>query len=101
MIASNVDPFPAAELETNRSGHLTGSQLERFQGSRVPAARTFFAAAACTAFAILLLAPGGPTPNAWLRPLGGTGRLVVAFLLFRVATTGDSLTQTGGWSATF
>jgi hypothetical protein len=43
--------------------------------------------------AVLLLAPVGPSPNLWARPLAGAGFIVVAFLLFRTATKGDSLTQ--------
>jgi hypothetical protein len=94
MIASNVDPFPAADLETNRSGRLTDAQRQRFQGlAREGRKDEFIGAAFCAALAVLLLAPVGPAPNAWARPLAGTGLMVVALLLFRVGSKGDSLTQ--------
>jgi hypothetical protein len=94
MIASNVDPFPAADLETNRSGRLTDAQRQRFQGlARAGRKDEFTGAAFCVVFAVLLLAPAGPSPNFWVRPLAGAGFLVVAFLLFQVGSKGDSLTQ--------
>ena len=94
MIATNVDPFPAADLETNQHGSLTDSQRTRLQGlAREGRKDEFIGAAFCAALAILLLAPVGPAPNAWARPLAGAGLMVVAFLLLRVAINGDSMTQ--------
>ena len=94
MIATNVDPFPAADLETNQHGSLTDSQRTRLQGlAREGRKDEFIGAAFCAALAVLLLAPVGPAPNAWARPLAGAGLMVVAFLLLRVAINGDSMTQ--------
>ncbi len=94
MIASTGDPFPAADLETNRSGRLTDAQRTKFQGlARAGRKDEFIAAVFCGAMGVLLLAPVGPSPNIWARPLAGAGFIIVAFLLFRTATTGDSLTQ--------
>ena len=94
MIASTGDPFPAADLETNRSGRLTDAQRTKYRGlARAGRKDEFIAAVFCGAMGVLLLAPVGPSPNIWARPLAGAGFIIVAFLLFRTATTGDSLTQ--------
>jgi hypothetical protein len=94
MIASTGEPFPAADLETNRGGRLTDAQRTKYRGlARAGRKDEFIAAVFCGAMAVLLLAPVGPSPNLWARPLAGAGFIVVAFLLFRTATKGDSLTQ--------
>jgi hypothetical protein len=94
MIASTGDPFPAADLETNRGGRLTDAQRTKYRSlARAGRKDEFIAAVFCGAMGVLLLAPVGPSPNVWARPLAGVGFLVVAFLLFRTATRGDSLTQ--------
>src|ERR1035437_6739807 len=94
MIPSTGDPFPAADLETNRSGRLTDAQRTKYRGlARAGRKDEFIAAVFCGAMGVLLLAPVGPSPNIWARPLAGAGFIIVAFLLFRTATTGDSLTQ--------
>jgi hypothetical protein len=94
MIASNDDPFPAADLETNRSGRLTDAQRTKYRGlARAGRKDEFIGAVFCGAMAVLLVAPVGPSPNVWARPLAAAAFILVAFLLFRTATTGDSLTQ--------
>jgi hypothetical protein len=94
MIASTGEPFPAADLETNRGGRLTDAQRTKYRGlARAGRKDEFIASVFCGAMAVVLVAPVGPSPNVWARPLAGVGFLVVAFLLFRTATTGDSLTQ--------
>jgi len=94
MIASNIDPFPAADLETNRGGPLTDAQRTWLQGlAREGRKDEFIGAVFCAGMGVLLLAPVGPSPNLWARPLAGAAFLVVAFLLFRVGATGDSMTQ--------
>ncbi len=94
MIASSGDPFPAADLETNRSGRLTDAQRTTYKGlARAGRRDEFFGAVFCVVMAVLLLAPAGPSPNVWARPLGAAVFLLVGLLLFRTATTGDSLTQ--------
>jgi len=40
MIASNVDPFPAADLDTNRNGRLSDTQRKRLKAWRARAVRT-------------------------------------------------------------
>lgn len=95
MIASNVDPFPAADLDTNRSGRLSDAQRIGFQGlARAGRKDEVIGAVFCGGFAVLLLAAGGPSPNAWVRPVAGAIFFAVAaLLLIRAATAGDSLTQ--------
>ena len=94
MIPSTGDPFPAADLETNRSGRLTDAQRTKYRGlARAGRKDEFIAAVFCGAMGVLLLAPVGPSPNVWARPLAGVVFVVVAVLLFRTATRGDSLTQ--------
>jgi hypothetical protein len=94
MITSTGDPFPAADLEANRSGRLTDAQRAKYRGlARAGRKDEFIGAIFCGVMAVLLLAPIGPSPNVWARPLGGVVFIVVAFLLFRTASTGDSLTQ--------
>lgn len=94
MIASTGDPFPAADLDTNRSGRLSDAQRKKYKGlARAGRNDEFFAAIFCGVMGVLLLAPVGPSPNAWVRPVAAAGFILVAFLLFRTAATGDSLTQ--------
>lgn len=94
MIASNIDPFPAADLETNRNGRLSDTQRTRLQGlAREGRKDEFIGAIFCVGIAVLLLAPVGSSPNPWLRPLASVAFVVVAFLLFRIGLSGDSMTQ--------
>lgn len=95
MIVSNTDPFPAADLETNKSGRLTDTQGARLRGlARAGRKDEFIIAAACVGLAVLLVAGPGSAPNAWIRPLAGAGLLVAAVLLsLRAATAADALTQ--------
>ncbi|HEX7498490.1 MAG TPA: hypothetical protein VF344_08505 [Candidatus Limnocylindrales bacterium] len=94
MIASSGDPFPAGDLETNRSGRLTDAQLTKYKSlARAGRRDELFGAVFCVAMAVLLLAPAGPSPNVWARPLGAAVFILVGLLLFRTSTTGDSLTQ--------
>ena len=95
MIASNVDPFPAADLETNRGGHLTDSQRTRLQGlARAGRKDEFILAAVCVAIAIFLLAAAPPSFSVLLRLAGGAGLIVVAsLLLYRAVTSSDSLAK--------
>jgi hypothetical protein len=94
MIASTGDPFPAADLDTNRSGRLSDAQRKKYKGlARAGRKDEFFAAIFCGAMGVLLLAPVGPSPNVWVRPVAAAGFILVAFLLFRTAATGDSLTR--------
>lgn len=94
MAQSNVDPFPAAALETNRSGSLTDSQRGRLRGlAREGRKDELLLSVVSGVVGVLLLAPVGPAPNAWARPLAGAAFLAVSFLLLRVAIKGDSMTQ--------
>ena len=94
MIASDIDPFPAADLETNRNGRLSETQRTRLQGlAREGRKDEFIGAVFCVGIAVLLLAPVGSSPNPWVRPLASAAFVVVAFLLFRVGLSGDSMTQ--------
>ena len=94
MIASTGDPFPAADLDTNRSGRLSDAQRKKYKGlARAGRKDEFFAAIFCGAMGVLLLAPAGPSPNVWVRPVAAAGFILVAFLLLRTGATGDSLTQ--------
>ena len=70
MIASNIDPFPAADIETNRSGRLSDTQRTSLQGlAREGRKDEFIGAVFCIGIAVLLLAPVGSSPNPWVRPL--------------------------------
>ncbi len=87
-VAGTGDPFPAADLDTSRGGRLTDAQRTTHRDpARAGRKDEFNTAVFCGPMAVLLLAPVGRSPNVWLRPLAGAGLIVVAFLLFRTATT--------------
>lgn len=95
MTQSSFDPFPAADLETNRAGRLGDDQRKGFGNlDRAIRKNDFTLAIVFAVLAALLLTATGPAPNSWARPIAGGGFAVVAvFLLFRAATLGDSLIQ--------
>jgi hypothetical protein len=94
MIASNVDPFPAADLETNRSGRLSDAQRKRLRGlARAGRKDEFLLAVVCAGLAVFLLVAPLTSPNVWFRPVAAAGLIVVALLILRAAVTGDSLTK--------
>jgi hypothetical protein len=94
MISSNVDPFPAAALETNRGGRLSDAQRGRLKGlARAGRKDEFLLAVICAVAAVVLLAAVRPASNPWLGPLAGVALILVALVLFRVAINGDALTK--------
>ena len=94
MIASNVDPFPAADLDTNRSGRLTDTQRKRLQGlARAGRKDEFILAVVAAGAAVALLAAPGLSLSVFARLAGGAILLVVAVILLRTAIGGDSLTK--------
>ena len=94
MIESNVDPFPAADLETNRSGRLTDAQRKRLRGlARAGRKDEFIGAMFCGGVAVVLLAGVGPSLAGLVRPLLGAAFVAVALLLLRTAVSGDSMTR--------
>jgi hypothetical protein len=94
MIASNVDPFPAADLDTNRSGRLSDSQRSRLKGlARAGRKDEFIGAVFCAGLGVVLLAAPGLSLSVWVRFGGAAILLVVAVILLRTAIGGDSLTK--------
>jgi hypothetical protein len=95
MIASQGDPFPQTDLETNRGGHLTGTQRTRLQGlARAGRKDEFILAAVCGAIAVFLLAAAPPSFSVLIRLVGGAGLIVVAaLLLYQAVTASDSLAK--------
>jgi hypothetical protein len=94
MIASKVDPFPAADLEANRSGRLTDSQRTRLRGdARAGRKDEFIGALFSIGVGVVLLAAPGLSLNILIRLGAGVVFLLVAVLLLREAVGGDSLTK--------
>lgn len=95
MTQGNFDPFPAADLETNRAGRLADDQRKIFRGVEQSFRKTeLILAIGCAAIAAILLTETGPSPNAEFRPLAGGGLAVVgALLLIRALFMSDSLTK--------
>ena len=94
MIASNVDPFPAADLDTNRGGGLTDPQRERLRGLASAGRKDELVGAVfCGGFGGVLLAAPGLSLNPLIRLAAGGLLLAVAVILLREAVGGDSLTK--------
>jgi hypothetical protein len=95
MAQSTFDPFPAADLDTNRTGRLADDQSKRFGNLDWAIRKDYFILAiGCAAIAAILLTESEPAPNSWIRQLAGAGfGVVAAFCLYRVATLCDSLMQ--------
>jgi len=94
MIASKVDPFPAADLEANRSGRLTDAQRTRLgRAARAGRKDEFIGALFCLGVGVVLLAAPGLSLNILIREGAGAAFLLVAVLLLRQAADGDSLTK--------
>ncbi|HEX7492553.1 MAG TPA: hypothetical protein VF337_12705 [Candidatus Limnocylindrales bacterium] len=94
MMLVNNDPFPAADLETNRSGRLTDAQLKRLKASaRAGRKDEFIAAIFCAGIGVALLAVPGLNVQLWIRIVAGLGFFLVAVMLVRAAVGGDSLTK--------
>lgn len=94
MIASKVDPFPAADLEANRSGRLTDPQRTRLRGAaRAGRKDEFIGALFCIGVGVVLVAAPGLSLNILIRLGAGAAFLLVAVLLLREAAGGDSLTK--------
>jgi membrane protein implicated in regulation of membrane protease activity len=94
MMQINTDPFPMADLETNRSGRLTDAQRKKLSGAaRAGRKDEFIAAVFCAGIGVVLLAAPGLNVQLWLRVLAGLGFLLVAVMLVRAAVGGDSLTK--------
>jgi membrane protein implicated in regulation of membrane protease activity len=94
MIASNVDPFPAADLDTNRNGRLTDTQRKRLQGlARAGRKDEFILAVVAAGAAVALLVAPGLSLSVYVRLAVGAILLVVAVILLRTAIGGDSLTK--------
>jgi hypothetical protein len=81
-MADHAEPFPAAALAENRSGHLTGDQAIRFQrmvsGRRQ---RTRGLAVPVGAIGALLLILSGPAATAAKRHLAGLGFVAAAAVI--------------------
>jgi hypothetical protein len=94
MIASNIDPFPAADLDTNRSGRLSDPQRKRLRGmARAGRKDEFIGAVFCAGLGVVLIAAPGLSLHEWYRPVGGAVSLLVAVILLREAVSGDSMTK--------
>ena len=94
MIASNVDPFTAADLDTNRNGRLSDTQRKRLQGlARAGRKDEFILAVVAAGAAVALLAAPGLSLSVYVRLAAGAILLVVAVILLRTAIGGDSLTK--------
>lgn len=94
MIVSNPDPFPASDLEANKSGRLTDAQRKRLKGlARAGRHDELLLAVVCAAIAAFLFSGVGPSISGLVRPLAGAGFVLVALLLLRTAISGDSLTK--------
>jgi hypothetical protein len=94
MIATSADPFPAADLDTNRSGRLSDSQRSRLKGlARAGRKDELLLAVVCVGVAAFLFSGFGPTSSGLVRPLVGVGFVGVALLLLRTAVSGDALTK--------
>jgi hypothetical protein len=95
MTQTSFDPFPAADLETNRSGRPADDQRGRLRiDARAIRKNEFVGAAVCVVLAALLLTATGPAPNESIRPIAGVGfALLAIFFLFRATATGYLLTQ--------
>lgn len=94
MIVSNPDPFPASDLEANKSGRLTDAQRKRLKGlARAGRHDEFLLAVVCGGVAAFLFSGVGPSISGLVRPLAGAGFVLVALLLLRTAISGDSFTK--------
>jgi hypothetical protein len=94
IIESNVDPFPAADLATNRGGGLSDAQRKRLRGlARAGRKDEFIGALFCGALGAVLLSGVGPATSGLARPLIGVAFLAVAVVLLRVAVSGDAMTR--------
>lgn len=95
MIVTNPDPYPAADLETNRGGRLSDAQRGRLKGlARAGRKDELLLAVVCAGVAAFLFSGFGPTTtNGLVRPLAGAGFVVVGLLLLRTAVSGDALTK--------
>jgi hypothetical protein len=92
-MTQSFDPFPVADLETNRAGRLSDEQRRRYQGAAGAFLKNeMFGAVACVVIAAILATSTGPAPNAWLRPFAAAGFIAIGILfLLRALTKGDSL----------
>ena len=80
MAQSTFDPFPAADLDTNRTGRLADDQSKRFGNLDWAIRKDYFILAiGCAAIAAILLTESEPAPNSWIRQLACAGFGVVAF----------------------
>jgi hypothetical protein len=94
IIQGNDDPFPAADLETNKGGRLTDAQRKRLRGlARAGRKDEFFGALFCGAIGVVLLSGVGPAQPGLIKPLVGIAFLAVGLLLVRLAVSGDVLTK--------
>jgi hypothetical protein len=94
MTQSTFDPFPAADLESNKAGRLTDDQRKRYKSlERGVRKNEFTFALMCAAIAAILLTATGPAPNAQYRPLAGAAFAAIAVvLLIRATVWTDALT---------
>jgi len=95
MSQTTKNPFPAADLETNKAGRLTDDQRQRYRSlERGLRKNEFVGALMCAALAAVFLTATGPAPNSQYRPLVGAAFAAAAVVLLIVATVwSDSLTR--------
>jgi hypothetical protein len=95
MTQNSFDPFPSADLESNKAGRLTDDQRKRYKNlERGVRKNEFTFALFCAAIAGILFTATGPAPNAQYRPLAGAAFAAIAVvLLFRATIWTDALTS--------
>jgi hypothetical protein len=92
-MTQSFDPFPVADLETNRAGRLSDEQRQRYRGAAGAFLKNeMFVAIGFFVIAAILATATGPAPNAWLRPFAAAAFVAIGILLLlRAVTKGDSL----------
>jgi hypothetical protein len=95
MTQNGTEAFSAADLGSNKAGHLTDDQRKRYRNlERSLRKDEFTFALLCAAIAAILLTATGPAPNAEYRPLAGAAFAALGvILLIRAVAWPDGLTR--------
>jgi len=95
MSGAPASPYAADALTANQAGQLTDQQRQALHGRDKGFRKTeLYMAIGAAVIGVLLITSSGPSPDAWLRPIGAVAAFVIAAgLLVRSVFAGDSLSS--------